>query len=143
MRSDWPIRIATWLGALLAGAVFGIAGTVMHSAAVIPLGVAGVVLPIGMLIAAVGSLALLVAVRILGDDRATVLATGLGMLAALLVFSGRGPGGSVVVPAAAEGQPPLGIIWSWTVAIVVLLVVAWPDLRGVRPASGERTAADA
>ncbi|OCG75547.1 hypothetical protein [Microbacterium sediminis] len=143
MRSDWPIRVATWLGALLAGAVFGIAGTVMHSAAVIPLGVGGVVLPVGMLIAAVGSLALLVAVRILGDDRATVLATGLGMLAALLAFSGQGPGGSVVVPAAAEGQPPLGIIWSWTVAIVVLLVVAWPDLRGVRSTSGERTAPDA
>jgi len=142
MRSDWPIRVATWAGALIAGGLFGVAGTVMHSAVVVDTGIAGLVIPLGMLIGAVGSLALLVAVRILAD-RGTTLATGLGMLAMLLVFSGEGPGGSVVVPAPADGAPPLGIIWSWTLAIIVLLVVAWPDLRGLSVAPRERTSADA
>jgi len=142
MRSDWPVRVATWLVALVAGGLFGVAGTVMHSAVVVPTGIAGLVVPIGMLIAALACLALLVSVRTLAN-RSTALATALGMLAALLVLSGEGPGGSVIVAAATDGAPPLGIIWSWTLAIVVLLVVAWPDLRGVRTASRERTAVDA
>ena len=47
----------------------------------------------------IGSAALLVAVRLLTSDRWAALATGLGMMIATLVFSGRGPGGSVIVPA--------------------------------------------
>ncbi|WP_261164439.1 histidinol dehydrogenase [Microbacterium sp. Marseille-Q6965] len=137
MRSVWPIRLLTWAGAFVAGAVYGIAGTVMHSASVIPTGLAGLIVPLGTILAAVGLLALLVAVRCLSEGRGTVLAAGLGALAMLLVFSGEGPGGSVVVPRAAPGEAPLGVIWSWVVAIVVVVVVAWPDLRGVRAGSGK------
>lgn len=126
---QWLTKALTWLGAVVAGGVFGIAGTITHPSLVI-----GGVVPIGMLVAAVSSAGLLLAVRLLADDRGAVLAAGLGMLAALYVFSLRGPGGSVIVPQAAEGEPPFGLIWGWVLAIIVLLVVAWPDLRRLREA---------
>jgi len=143
MRSVWPIRLLTWAGAFVAGGVFGVAGTIMHSAAVVQTGMAGIVIPVGLILSGVGCLALLVAVRCLADERGSALAAGLGMLAMLLLFSGEGPGGSVVVPQVPEGEPPLGIIWSWIVAVVVTLVVAWPDLHAARPAAGRAPAADA
>ncbi|MGV9768373.1 histidinol dehydrogenase [Microbacterium sp. NPDC003461] len=137
MRSVWHIRLFTWAGAFVAGAVYGIVGTVMHSAAVVPTGLAGLVVPFGTILAAVGLLALLIAVRCLSEDRVTVLAAGLGALAMVMLFSGEGPGGSIVVPQSAPGEAPLGVIWSWVVAAVVIVVVAWPDLRGIRTGSGK------
>ncbi len=128
------MKALTWLGALIAGAVFGIAGTICYASLVLrlPVGSIEIALPIGLALAAIACLALLLAVRLLADDRAAVFAAGLGMLGALFLFSSRGPGGSVVVPQAAEGELPLGLIWAWTLAIVIVLVAAWPDLRRIR-----------
>lgn len=128
------VKALTWLGALIAGAVFGMAGTICYASLVVrfPLGPVEGVIPFGLVLAAVACLAILLAVRLLADDRGAVVATGLGMLGALFLFSSRGPGGSVVVPQAAEGELPLGLIWAWTLAIVIVLVAAWPDLRGIR-----------
>ena len=66
--------------------------------------------------------------RLLTSDRWAALATGLGMMIATLVFSGRGPGGSVIVPQAAEGQFDAGIVWTIAVPLMVALAVAWPDV---------------
>ena len=60
--------------------------------------------------------------RLLTADRWATLATGLGMMIATLVFSGRGPGGSVIVP-----QTGLAVFWTFAVPILVALAVAWPD----------------
>lgn len=137
MRSGWAMRALAWAGALVAGAVFGAAGTIMHTSLALDLDLLPIriVLPGGLVLSAVGCLALLVAVRCLADDRGATLFTGVGMLMALFVFSNRGPGGSVIVPQTAEGEPPLGLIWAWTLAVVVVAVVAWPDLRRLREAS--------
>lgn len=132
------MKALTWLGALVAGAVFGIAGTICYPSLL----VFGV-LPVGLVVSAAACLGLLLSVRLLADDRGAVIATGLGMLAALFVFSGRGPGGSVIVPQAAEGELPLGLIWGWTLAVVVLVVVAWPDLGRAREAHARRLAVEA
>ena len=93
-------RIATWLVAFLVGAVYGLAGTIAHA---YRLGW----FPLGLVLAIIGSAALLAAVRLLTADRWAALATGLGMILATLVFSGRGPGGSVIVP-----QTDLAVIWT-------------------------------
>ncbi|WP_198410783.1 histidinol dehydrogenase [Microbacterium halophytorum] len=139
---QWVMRALTWLGAAVAGAVFGIAGTICYASLVVTPVIGGVAIPLpfGLLISGVACLGLMLAVRLLADDRIAVLATGLGMLLALFLFSGRGPGGSVVVPQAAEGALPLGMIWSWALAVIVLVVVAWPDLRGARDAHARRLA---
>ncbi|WP_221585254.1 histidinol dehydrogenase [Microbacterium sp. G2-8] len=131
MRTPWPHRIASWILAFVAGAVFGVAGTISH-----PLVVATWI-PVGMIVGGIGCLALLIATRLLIDDRGAVLAAGIGMLAALLVYSGRGPGGSVVVPQAAEGEFPFGIVWSILLAGIVLVVVAWPSMTRLRAIGNE------
>ena len=114
MQSSVPARVGTWVVALVVGTVYGLAGTIAHA---YQLGW----FPLGLVLAIVGCAALLVAVRMLTDDRWAALATGLGMLAATLVFSGRGPGGSVIVP-----QTGLATVWTLAVPLLVALVVAWP-----------------
>ncbi|WP_205529106.1 histidinol dehydrogenase [Microbacterium halotolerans] len=140
---QWVMKALSWLGAVVAGAIFGVAGTICYASAVLKPGGGLIVIPLGLMLAAVACLSLLLAIRLLADDRGAVLGAGLGMLIALFVFSSRGPGGSVVVPQVAEGEAPLGIIWAWTLAIVVLVVVAWPDLRRGRAAHAEQVEAAA
>jgi membrane-bound ClpP family serine protease len=113
-------RLATLLVAFLVGGVYGLAGTIAHSYAV-------GWFPLGLVLAIIGSGALLVAVRLLTADRWAALATGVGMILATLVFSGRGPGGSVIVP-----QTQLAVVWTIAVPVLVAIVVAWPDPRRAR-----------
>ena len=108
-------RLATLLVAFFVGAVYGLAGTIAHA---YRLGW----FPLGLVLAIVGSAALLTAVRLLTADRWAALASGIGMIIATLVFSGTGPGGSVIVE-----QTELAIVWTVSVPILVVLVVAWPS----------------
>ena len=111
---------------MLVGVVYGTAGTIAHS-------LMWGVIPIGMIVAAIACAALLVAVRALTRDRGATVATALGMLGMVMIISGPGPGGSVIVP-----NTPVGQIWIYLVAGIALLVIAWPNLK--RPPS--RTTAD-
>ena len=117
MKSVLP-RVATWVVAFLVGAVYGLAGTIAHAYKI-------GWFPLGLILALIGSAALLVAVRLLTSDRGAALTAGLGMILATLVFSGRGPGGSVIVP-----QTELAVAWTVAVPILVVLVVAWPGRFG-------------
>jgi hypothetical protein len=108
-------RVATWVVALLVGAVYGLAGTIAHAYTI-------GWLPLGLVLAIIGSAALLAAVRLLTGDRWTALATGAGMIIATLVFSGRGPGGSVIVP-----QTQFALVWTVAVPVLVVIAVAWPN----------------
>jgi len=121
--------VLSWVGTLIVGAVYGLAATIGHAAMIGPL-------PVGLVVGAVSSAALLIAVRTLTGDRWAVVAAGLGMIAAVLVISGRGPGGSVVVQNGLLGQ-----IWTYLAAGIVLLVVAWPDFSRMRAAAAAGQAA--
>ena len=125
MRTSALARVATWVVAFAVGVAYGLAGTIAHT---YTFGW----LPVGLILAIIGSGALLLAVRLLTSDRWAALATGLGMMTATLVFSGRGPGGSVIVPQAAEGQFDAGIVWTIAVPLMVALAVAWPDASTFR-----------
>lgn len=119
-------RIATWVLAAVIGVVYGVAGTIGQAATW------GVV-PIGLIVASIGFVALLIAVRTLTGERASALACGLGALVATLLFANEGPGGSVVVPAPPEGTVVTpGLIWTFVVPLAVALVVAWPTASRVR-----------
>ncbi len=119
-------RVATWILAAVIGVVYGVAGTIGQAA------VWGVV-PVGLLVASLGFIALLVAVRILTGERASALACGLGAMLATLLFANEGPGGSVVVPAPPEGATLTpGLIWTFVVPLVAALVVAWPSASRLR-----------
>jgi len=106
--------------AFIVGAVYGVAGTVAQA---YELGW----FPLGLVLAVIGVVALLVAVRLLTGDRWAALAAGLGVMVATLVFSGAGPGGSVVVPQAPEGEFNPGILWTIIVPLAATIVIAWPE----------------
>jgi len=111
--------VLSWVAAALVGGVYGVAGTIAHSVTWGPV-------PIGLIVAAIACAAILVAVRALTHDRGAAVAAGLGMIGMLVLISGVGPGGSVVVPDSLSGQ-----IWTYVVAGIVLLVVAWPSFARV------------
>ncbi len=120
-------RIATWVLAAVIGFVYGVAGTIGQAATWGPL-------PVGLVVASVGFIALLVAVRTLTGERTSALAAGLGALIATLVFANEGPGGSVVVPAP-QGDAAVtpGMVWTFLVPLIAALVVAWPSASALRP----------
>ncbi len=118
-------RIATWLVALVVGAAYGTAGTIAHAFTI-------GWFPLGLILALIGSAALLIAVRELTSDRIAALAAGAGMIAAVLVFSGPGPGGSVIVPdgeLAMLGPVNLGVVWMVSVPVMAAAVALWPERR--------------
>lgn len=115
MRVSWVSRVLSWAAAALVGGVYGVAGTIGHS-----LTWGG--LPVGLVIGGIACAAILIAIRALTHDRGAALAAGLGMLGTVVLISGVGPGGSVVVPDSLSGR-----IWTYLVAGFVLLVVAWPS----------------
>lgn len=119
-------RAGTWFVALIIGFVFGVAGTVGQSAM-------WGWFPVGLLVAIVGAAAIVLAVRLLTADRWASLSTALGVMIATLLFSGRGPGGSVIVPAPDDGQISTGLVWTVVVPLVAAIIVAWPSVA--RPAS--------
>jgi len=121
-------RVISWVVALAVGLVYGAAGTIAHA---YRLGA----LPVGLLLALLGVVALLVAVRTLTHDRWAALACGLGLVLATWVFSGSGPGGSVIVPSGkldALAGVNLGIVWAVLVPLAAAIVVVWPARSAVR-----------
>ncbi|WP_029144514.1 DUF6113 family protein [Microbacterium luticocti] len=122
-------RLLTWLVALVVGAVYGTAGTFAHAYLLGPV-------PVGLLLALIGLAAMLTAVRTLTGDRWSALAAGVGALAVTVMFSGSGPGGSVVMPGGPLGEwagVNIGIVWQIGVALVATLAVAWPNLARPHP----------
>ncbi|WP_249521493.1 histidinol dehydrogenase [Microbacterium sp. ER1] len=125
MRGKWLSRVLSWVAAALVGGVYGVAGTIAHSVMWGPT-------PIGLIVAAIACAAILIAVRALTHDRGAAVAAGLGMLGMIVLISGVGPGGSVVVQDTLAGR-----IWTYVAAGIVLLVIAWPSFsrQPVRPAT--------
>ncbi len=114
----WYGRLLSWLGMFAVGAGFGLLGTIAHQAT-LPI---WPVVPLGLVAALAAILCLMIGVR-LSASRALVLATALGVIGAILMLSGRGPGGSVLVP-----DNLLGVVWNIAPAVISLGVVIWPRL---------------
>lgn len=113
--------------ALIVGVLYGTAATVAHSFAV-------GWFPLGLVLAIVGSAALLLALRLLTGDRFMALAAGVGVLVATFVFSNVGPGGSAIVAAQSAETEWVPVAWTIAVPMIAAVVVAWPDLSALRPA---------
>lgn len=122
-------RILAFAIAAVIGAVYGAAATVAHA---FTLGV----LPLGLVLATVGTGALLIALRQLTRDRWMALAGGLGLLLAMILFSGVGPGGSAIVAAPTPQTEWIPLAWTFVVPVMVALVIAWPDVS--RPSEARK-----
>ncbi|UDM19688.1 PIG-L family deacetylase [Clavibacter michiganensis] len=129
-------RIGTAVTSLVLGLLVGAVGTAAHRAT---LPVAGIALPVGLVLALATLACLLVAFRLLLVDRLHALCLGLGVVAAVAVLSRRGPSGSVLFP-----DDGLSQVWAVAPAILVAAVVVWPRFSNRAPdAAGRADAADA
>lgn len=117
-------RLGNSVAALAVGVAFGLLGTIGHQSTVT---VGPLTIPVGLILALGGAVALLVGLRLLVGDRVTVFFCALGMLATIFLLSLRSTGGSVLIPA---GLP--GTLWSVTPTLVAALVLAWPKLPAKR-----------
>jgi hypothetical protein len=118
-------RIVSAVLLVLAGAVFGAIGTIAHGLSV----TWGVPIPLGLIGSLAAYAALLAGLRLLGHSRLPALLAALGAIAVILLFTQQSAGGSVLIPNDLPGQ-----LWLAGPILIAAVALAWPDLRGRRPA---------
>ncbi len=129
-----PSALEAFVGvpvAFVAGVLVGTLGSFKHQAGISAATGSG--FPYGLLLSLAMVAAVVAALRVAFDSRVYALAAGIGVVAAILILTRKGPGGSVVV----IGNVP-GLVWMIAPAVLVLVLVALP---GRRPRTG-RSGAD-
>lgn len=121
-------RVLNILLLVLFGAVVGAVGTSAHQ---VSARVWGVDVPWGLAVAIAASGCLVVGVRLVTEGRVATIATAVGVVGAIALFSLKGPGGSVLIPDNVVGQ-----VWVFAPAVVAAIAIAWPEPRPRREASG-------
>jgi len=109
------------LVAAVCGAAIGVLFTVAHRASV---EAAGLEIPYGIVLGIGCAVAFLGAMRLLWDTRWPTVGGALGLIAAILLLSFTGPGGSVIVTDDGYG-------WTWLILapLAAIVVIAWPRRR--------------
>ncbi len=124
-------KVTAVVVALVLGLVAGGLGTVTHQQTL-----GGV--PVGIVLTSLIVIGLTVGIRLLYRSRAMVAAVGIGIIAATQVLSSVGGQSSPLVLANVAGY-----VWTFGPAAVTALVLAWPDLSGIRAsAAGQSGTAD-
>ncbi|KTS70012.1 histidinol dehydrogenase [Microbacterium testaceum] len=134
--SSGILRIVGWVVALLIGAFYGVAGTIGQAFRLGPV-------PLGLLLATLGSAALLVALRTLTGDRVNALAGGLGISLATYVFSQPGLGGSAIVAAPSPGMEWIPVVWTVVGPALMVFVAFWPSFSHLPQGTTESDEAQA
>lgn len=111
-------RALNWLFALLGGVLVALVGTVAHMSVA---SVGDAVVPIGLAMALIATAAYMIGVRLLLVDRGAVFAAGVGLVGTIALFTGRGPGGAVLI-----NDSLASLVWTLAPVLVATLVVAWP-----------------
>ncbi|HLP22521.1 MAG TPA: hypothetical protein VK139_00560 [Microbacteriaceae bacterium] len=115
----WLVRTLAACGGFLLGMVF----TFGHQARA---GVAGIDLPWGLGVALVGTVSALIGIRLFASRLVAAWAAA-GLVAAVVLLSMPGPGGSVLVPANLSG-----IIWAIGPSLSAIVIVMWPASNASR-----------
>lgn len=102
------------------GVIYGAVGTVVHQNV---LRIGELAIPVALILALVGAVALLIGFRLLFADRTAVLGAALGMIGTIALFSIASAGGSVLIP-----QGVLGLVWTVVPVLIATVVVAWPRM---------------
>lgn len=123
------VKITVGVLALVFGAVIGALMTAVHQANA-PIG--DIALPWGLVLALVASTGFVVGLRILTTTRIMPILATVGIMGTTAFLASPTVGGSVIVPANIAGM-----IWTFAPAVVVLIVVAWPNLGRVTPITGD------
>lgn len=123
------IGVAVW--ALFLGAMTGMIMTFGHQARV---AIGQIDVPWGIVVACLGTLAALIAARLLTEGRSFTLWLAIGIIATVAVLSLPGPNGTVLIP-----NGIIGLIWVFAPTALAVLVVLWPTRPIDRIAAVERT----
>jgi hypothetical protein len=121
-------RVLGYVVALLLGALFGVLGTIVHQISFSVFGLFD--LPIGLVIALPAEALLLVGLRMSFATRLASILTGVGLVGIVALLALPSPGGSVLIP-----ESTAGLVWLIGSTLVAVVVLAWPRLGGVRPAT--------
>ncbi|GAB3803653.1 hypothetical protein GCM10028798_22940 [Humibacter antri] len=113
------LRVLTAVILGIVGLVFGMLGTVVHSATI-----GSWQAPWGIVVALLALACLLAGIRLLGAGRLYAACAALGALVAIAVLSQRSFGGSVLIT-----NGVLGWIWMAGAVAIALLAVLWPGDR--------------
>ncbi len=133
--SSGILRVVGWVVALLIGVFYGAAGTIGQAFRLGPV-------PLGLLLATLGSAALLVALRTLTGDRVNALAGGLGISLATYVFSQPGVGGSAIVAAPTPGTEWIPVVWTIVGPALMVFVAFWPTFSHLPPRPADDAASE-
>jgi N-acetyl-1-D-myo-inositol-2-amino-2-deoxy-alpha-D-glucopyranoside deacetylase len=112
------VHLVTSLLAIVVGAALGAILTVEHQLSVT---MAGVPVPVGIIVSLLIVAGLLVGARLVFDGRLIALFAGIGMLGVIGVLSLASAGGGVLVPGNAAGY-----LLVYGTIVIVLLAVVWP-----------------
>ena len=131
MRTDVLGRVAGVVVALALGLLVGTVCTFKYR-----LGLTGAPpqLPIGLVLGLLTVLLVLLAMRVLLERREYAVATAVGVVVAVAVFTMKGPGGSVVVVGDLAGE-----VWTVGPAVVAVLVLLVPRAGRRRPGRARRS----
>ncbi|MCU1544851.1 MAG: mycothiol biosynthesis protein [Microbacteriaceae bacterium] len=106
--------------ALCFGAIVGALMTAVHQSTT-PVG--GIAVPWGLVLGLVAVVGLVVGLRIVTSGRLLPILATVGIMGVTAFLASPTLGGSVIVPANTAGY-----VWTFAPAVVVLVVVAWPNL---------------
>ncbi|WP_395242655.1 hypothetical protein ACGGZK_10720 [Agromyces sp. MMS24-K17] len=123
MSGGTGARVATLVISAFVGLVYGALGTIGHRHTIV---IGDVAIPWGLIAALVGVACLVVGLRII-VGRWAAAAAGLGVITAVGLLSLPGFGGSVLIVG-----DLLGTVWAVGPALIVVLVIAWPNLSTLR-----------
>lgn len=113
-------NIASWILALLVGALVGSVTTVIHQSSI---SILGIDIPWGLVTSLGTVAAYLLGLRLVRGERVSVIFGALGVLISVYIFSQRSTGGSVLVPNNLAGS-----IWAIAPTLIATIIVAWPKL---------------
>jgi N-acetyl-1-D-myo-inositol-2-amino-2-deoxy-alpha-D-glucopyranoside deacetylase len=114
-------KVLAGVVALAGGGIVGGLMTAVHQASA---SIAGVSVPWGLILALVAAIGLVVGLRVLGEGRILPILATVGIMGVTAFLASPTVGGSVIVPA-----DTAGFVWTFAPAVVILVVVAWPNVR--------------
>jgi N-acetyl-1-D-myo-inositol-2-amino-2-deoxy-alpha-D-glucopyranoside deacetylase len=106
------------------GALVGLLMTAVHQANIV---LGGFPLPWGLVLGLVAAAGLIVGARVLTQTRTMTVLAAVGLIGMTAFLAAPTRGGSVIVPANAAGY-----WWTFAPAVITLVALAWPNLRGAR-----------
>lgn len=113
--------MSTWVAsifALVCGVVLGLLFTIAHRASI---SIAGLDVPIGIVLGLVAVTAFLTGLRLMWDGRLPALGAAIGIVGTEILLSAQSDGGSVLI---ADGT--VGAVWLVAPSIIAAIVLAWP-----------------